>query len=83
MLNEKWFYFKSKDKNLKRFLHLLQGLFNIFIQIIHQSGLAVELETHYAKYLTITLKIGLTRQPMMLKVTSGNSVSIYDLVSNR
>ena len=46
MLNEKWFYFKSKEKNLKRFLHLLQRLFNMFIQIIHQSGLAVELETH-------------------------------------
>ena len=75
MLNEKLFYFKSKEKNLKRLVHL--------IQIIHQSGLAVELETHYAKYLTITLKIGLTRQPMMLKVTSGNSVPIYDLVSNR
>ena len=75
MLNEKLFYFKSKEKNLKRLVHL--------IQIIHQSGLALELETHYAKYLTITLKIGLTRQPMMLKVTSGNSVPIYDLVSNR
>ena len=75
MLNEKLFYFKSKEKNLKRLVHL--------IQIIHQSGLAVELESHYAKYLTITLKIGLTRQPMMLKVTSGNSVSIYGLVSNR
>lgn len=62
MLNEKLFYFKSKEKNLKRLVHL--------IQIIHQSGLAVELETHYAKYLTITLKIGLTRQPMMLKVRS-------------
>ena len=64
-------FISKVKKRTSNVLNTLCNVFlNIFIQIIHQSGLAVELETHYAKYLTITLKIGLTRQPMMLKVTS-------------